>query len=270
MRSWVGITRTSQKPASKKDQAARTLLALGAFCLLAVSTEATAANVDDKTPATQAVDSGSFGLFINGQRVATETFSVHQNSSGSSIVSRFKSESGADKAEQTSEWQMTNSGDLRKYEWKEVSPGQSQAVVVPNQDFLIERFRSSPQEKEQEQPFMLPSSSMLLDDYVFIQREVLAWKFLASSCKQEKGALQCPLKQHVQFGALNPHARSSMSVTLEFAGREKVMIRGVERELNRLDLKSDSGDWALWLDDQDNHFKLQRMTSAEKTEVVRD
>jgi hypothetical protein len=240
------------------------------LCVLAVSTGVAASGKDDKTTATQMVDSGSFGVFINAQRVATETFSIQQSSGGSSIVSRFKSESGVDKAEQTSELQMTSSGDLRKYEWKEVSPGQSQAVVVPNQDFLIERFKSSPQEKEQEQPFMLPASSILLDDYVFVQREVLAWKFLASSCKQEKGALQCPLKQHVQFGALNPHARSSMPVSLEFAGREKVKIRGVERELNRLDLKSDSGDWVLWLDDQDNHFKLQRMTSGDKTEVVRD
>jgi hypothetical protein len=238
--------------------------------MLAVSIGATASDKGDKAPTTQMVDSGSFGVFINGQRVATETFSVHQSSEGSSIVSRFKSESGAERAEQTSEWQMTGSGDLRKYEWKEISPGQSQAVVVPNQDFLIERFKNSPTEKEQEQPFMLPSSSILLDDYVFVQREVLAWKFLSSSCKQEKNELKCPLKQPVQFGALNPHARSSMSVTLEFAGREKVTIRGVERELNRLDLKSDSGDWALWLDDQDNHFKLQRMSSGDKTEVVRD
>jgi hypothetical protein len=266
----VGLTRVSREPASKRSLMVRTILALAGLCVLVMLTVATASGNDDKTPAAQNVDSGSFGVFINGQRVATETFSVHQNSSGSSVVSRFKSESGAEKAEQTSEWQMTSSGDLRKYEWKEVSPGQSQAVVVPNQDFLIERFKSSPQEKEQEQPFMLPASSVLLDDYVFVQREVLAWKFLASSCKQDKGALQCPLKQPVQFGALNPHARSSMSVTLQFAGREKVMIRGVERELNRLDLKSDSGDWSLWLDDQDDHFKLQRMTAGEKTEVVRD
>jgi len=261
MQSWAGVT---------ERKLVKAVLAVAGLCVLAVSTGATASNNEDKTAATQMVDSGSFGVFINGQRVATETFSIHQSSSGNSIVSRFKTESGAEKAEQTSEWQMTSSGDLRRYEWKEVMPGQSQAVVVPNQDFLIERFKNGPTEKEQEQPFMLPASSVVLDDYVFIQREVLAWKFLASSCKQEKGSLQCPLKQHVQFGAVNPHARSSMSVTLEFAGREKVTIRGVERELNRLDLKSDSGDWTLWLDDQDDHFKLQRMSSGDKTEVVRD
>ena len=59
-----------------------------------------------------------------------------------------------------------------------------------------------------------------------------------------------------------------MSVTIEFAGREKVTIRGAELELNRLDLKGESGNWALWLDDQ---FKLQRiLISGDNTEVVRD
>ena len=236
------------------------------LCVLTVL--AAASGKDDKAPVAQMVDSGSFGVFMNGHRVATETFSIHQNGDGSSIDSQFKSEAGTDKAEQTSDWQMTAKGELRKYEWKEISPGQSRAVVQPNQDFLLERFRSNPQEKEQEQPFMLPASSSLLDDYFFVQREVLAWKFLASSCKQEKGVLQCPLKQRVQFGALNPHARSSISVGVEFAGREKVTIRGVEQELNRLNLKIDSAEWALWLDDQ---FKMQRILIAgENTEVVRD
>jgi hypothetical protein len=242
-----------------------TIFALG---LWASSSGAAAADKDDKPAAAQMVDSGSFGVFMNGHRVATETFSIHQSSSGSSIVSEFKSEAGTDKAEQKSEWQMGPNGDLRKYEWKEVSPGQAQAVVLPNQEFLTERFKAGPQDKEVEQPFMMPASTSLLDDYFFVQREVLAWKYLASSCKQDKGALQCPLKQHVQFGALNPHARASMSVTVEFAGREKVTFRGAEVELNRLDLKSESGTWSLWLDDQ---FKLQRiLILGQNTEVLRD
>jgi hypothetical protein len=264
MQSRVGVRK---KTFRRIALMAGTILVLGVLFLLAATTVFASGN-DDKATANQKVDSGSFGVFMNGRRVGTETFSIHQSSTGSSIVSQFKSEAGADKAEQSSEWQMGSNGDLRKYEWKEVSPGQSQAEVLPNQDFLIERFKSGPTEKEQEQPFMLPASSSILDDYFFVQREVLAWKFLASSCKQDKGALQCPLKQHVQFGALNPHARASMSVAVEFAGREKVTIRGAERELNRLDLKTDSGSWALWLDDQ---FKLQRIvTGAENTEVVRD
>jgi hypothetical protein len=245
----------------------RTILGLAGLCLLTASIIAGASDKDDKGPP-QMVDSGSFGVFMNGHRVATETFSIHQSNTGSSIVSEFKSEAGSDKAEQRSEWQMSPSGELRKYEWKEISPGQAQAVVLPNQEFLLERFRAGPQDKEIEQPFMMPASTSVLDDYFFVQREVLAWKYLASSCKQEKGGLQCPLKQHVQFGALNPHARSSTSVTLEFTGREKVTLRGAEVELNRLDLKGDAGTWSLWLDDQ---YKLQRILIAgENTEVVRD
>ena len=51
-------------------------------------------------------------------------------------------------------------------------------------------------------------------------------------------------------------------------GREKVLIHGVERELIRLDTKSDVGEWGLWLDDQ---LKLQRILDpASNTEVVRD
>jgi len=269
IRDWASRAWRSRKWASKNATLlVRNILALAGLCLLTASVGAAAPGKDDKAPAAQMVDSGSFGIFMGGRRVATETFSIHQDSGGSSIVSRFKSEVGADKAEQTSVWEMTGNGELRSYEWKELSPGQSQAVVLSSQDFLVERFKSAPQDKELEQPFMLPASSSLLDDYFFVQREVLAWKFLAASCKQEKGALQCPLKQRVQFGALNPHARSAISVAVQFAGKEKVTIRGVERELNRLDLKGDSIDWAIWLDDQ---FKMQRiLIASENTEVIRD
>ena len=275
MQSWLGLRKWLSTDIGLVGGAifpraiiTKTMVTLVGLCLLGASSAAAASGKDDKAPTAQNVDSGSFGVFMNGRRVATETFSVHQSSTGSSIVSEFKSEAGADKAEQKSEWQMSPNGDLRKYEWKEVSPGQSQAAVVPNQEFLTERFRASPQDKELEQPFMLPASSSLLDDYFFVQREVLVWKYLASSCKQDKGALQCPLKQRVQFGALNPHSRSSISVTLEFAGREKVTIRGAEVELNRLDLKGESGTWTLWVDDQ---YKLQRILIQDgNTEVVRD
>jgi hypothetical protein len=269
MQSWAGVREQGRRWGLREaGWLVRTIFVLGGWWLLAVPTASASSKDDKATPAAQMVDSGSFGVFMGGHRVATETFSIHQSSEGSSIVSEFKSEAGTDKADQTCDWQMNPNSELRKYEWKEVSPGQSQATVVPSQDFLIERYRNSPQDKELEKPFLLPASSSLLDDYFFVQREVLAWKFLATSCKQDKGALQCPLKQAVPFGALNPHARASMSVTVEFAGREKVTIRGGEQELNRLDLKSDSNNWTLWLDDQ---FKLQRiLILGDNTEVVRD
>ena len=215
----------------------------------------------------QEVDSGTFAVLINGKRAASEKFSVHQNSGGSEITSEFKSD-GTDGAAQSSVLQLTANGELKKYSWKEIHPGKAQFTVYPNNEFLMERYNTRPDEKEIEQPFLLPNSTIMLDDYSFVQREILAWKFFSSGCKDDKGQLACPLHQKTMFGTLNPHARSSAPVSLEFAGREKVTLHGTEKELIRLNLKSDAGDWALWLDDQ---FKLQRIVvPGENIEVIRD
>lgn len=245
----------------------RPKLVIGALCLslfpLAISS-----TDKGKEAAGQVVDSGTFGVFRNGQRIATETFSIEQNSAGSVATSQFKTETGVDPAVQTSEMQLTGAGELRRYEFKELSPGKAQAVVMPNDNFLIERSTANPQEKQQEQPFLLPASTTVLDDYFFVHREILAWRYLQTGCRHENGQTQCPVNQKTQFGTLNPHQRSSMLVSMEFAGKDKVAIRGVQRELSHFLLKSDGGEWALWLDDQ---FKLVRVTVAgENTEVVRD
>jgi hypothetical protein len=221
-----------------------------------------------KETTAQVVDSGSFGVFVNGRRIATETFSVQKSGGGSIATSEFKTEEGTDKAMQSSELQLTASGDLRKYEWKELSPGKAQAVVVPNDNLLVERSTENPQAKQDEHPFLLPVSTNILDDYFFIHREILAWKYLATGCKQENGGLSCPKQQEAKFGTLNPHARASTLVTMGFVGREKVPVRGVERELNHFSLKGEVGDWSLWLDDQ---FKLVRIVvKGDNTEIVRD
>ena len=164
--------------------------------------------------------------------------------------------------------QLALNGDLRKYEWKEISPGKAQLVVLPNDTLLIERSTANPQDKEEEHPFLLPISTSVLDDYFFVHREILVWKYLATSCRQDKGQVTCPPNQQVKFGAINPHQRSSLLVSMAFTGKEKVPVHGVERELNHFLLKSDAGDWSLWLDDQ---FKLVRiLVASDNTEVVRD
>jgi len=223
---------------------------------------------DKKAAAAPAVDSGSFAVMMHGQRVATETFSISQDSKGSSITSRFKSEAGAEKAEQSSNLELNADGDLHRYEWKELSPGQSHAVVEPDGNFLIEHVWKTPTDKPLDQPFLLPASTSILDDYFFVQREVLAWRYLATTCNHDKGTIQCPLKQKEQMGTLNPHIRASQPVSVSYVGREKITIHGTERELIRLDMTADSGDWSLWLDDS---LKLQRIVApVENTEVVRD
>lgn len=215
----------------------------------------------------QVVDSGTFGVFNGAHRVATETFSVKQGPEGSVVASEFKSEQGEQTADQSSELHLTPSVDLKRYEWKEVLPEKMSAVVEPNDTFLIEHVFTNPNDKPKDQNFLLPSSTSILDDYFFIQREILAWKFLATACKQQPAGLGCPPNQKVQLGTLNPHSRSSMLVSITFTGKDKVMLRGTERELSRFMLRSESGDWAFWLDDQ---FKLVRMLGDNGVEVVRD
>ena len=214
------------------------------------------------------VDSGSFGVFQSGHRVGTETFSIYETSYGSVIRSEFKTENAPTLAVQTSEMQLTAKGEIRRYEWKELSPGSAQSTVLPNEDFLNQKWTAGAGEKEHEQPYLLPASTTILDDYFFIQREVLAWRFLAAACKQEKGQVQCPLKQRAQFGVLNPHEHSSEQLSAEFLGREKLTLKSGQQDLLKLELKDDAGTWQLWLDDQ---FKVMRMSVVgENTVVDRD
>ena len=216
----------------------------------------------------QKVDSGSFGVFMNGRRVGTETFSITQNPNGSVIQSEFKAEGSAGQAVQNSELQLTGTGEIRRYEWKEQSPGKAQSLVIPNDQFLTQKWSASPDEKPTEQPYLLPAATSILDDYFFVHREVLAWKYLASTCRTEKGQVQCPLKQRAQFGTMNPRQHSSAPASMEFMGREKVTVGNVEKELSKLELKSEAGSWLIWFDDQ---FKVLRISiPSEKTEVVRD
>jgi hypothetical protein len=227
---------------------------------------AAAKEKDNGKSGKQVVDSGSFSVLMSGVRVATETFSIQQGAAGSTISSQFKSAQGEQVAEQSSELELTPSAELRKYEWKATAPEKVSATVLPNDAFLVETYSLGADNKPTAQNFLLPASTSILDDYFFIHREVLAWKYLASACKNDKGNLNCP-HQRVQFGALNPHARTSMSVTIEFSGRDKVTLRGAERELSKFVLSSEAGDWTFWLDDQ---LKLVRLRSETGTEIVRD
>ena len=237
-------------------------------CLLAVGMIAMVANfavAKDKESTENTVDSGSFGVFNGEHRVATETFTISQGPQGTLVSSEFKSEQGEQKAQQSSRLELTPSVELRQYTWKELLPEKNQVTVMPNETFLIEHFSAG--DKQHDQNFLLPPSTTILDDYAFIQREVLAWKYLHAACKAEKGNLGCPKGQKTEFGTLNPHARSSMPVAIEFGGLEKVTIRGKQQELSRFNLHSETGDWAYWLDGQ---LKLIRLQSDGGTEVVRD
>jgi hypothetical protein len=219
-----------------------------------------------KPAGNQQVDSGSFGVFIKGQRVVTETFTVQQENGISDVKSRLQETGGATHAGQHSELQMTSNGELVHYEW---SDGNGSLTVTPNNEFLLEKIAPSAGVKAAEQPFLMPNTSAILDNNFFIHRQVLVWRYLATNCQPQNGAFKCQ-QGAVEFGVLVPQDRTSVRVRMELVGREKVTIRGAERELLRLNLKGEAFSWALWVDEKDQ-FKLMRVLVADdNTEVVRD
>jgi hypothetical protein len=215
-----------------------------------------------KSEKSSLVDSGSFGVFVNGQRIATETFNIQQRPDVSIANSEVKAADG--KSSQRSELQISPAGDLRRYEWHETSPGKAQAVVEPMDEFLVERVTTEPGTKAAERPFILAQSTPVLDDYAFIHRQILLWRYLSQVCGSD--LLNCR-PQKVQFGVLIPHQQMSTPVTIEFVGPEKINLHGQSRELNRFNITSDDSVWSVWMDAAT--LKVMLM-AAGNTEVVRD
>ena len=210
------------------------------------------------------VDAGSFGIFVGGRRVGTEKFQIEQQAGFSLATSELTVEDGATGARQSAELKLAANGTLQRYAWRELSPGKGESVVELNNDFLVQRTRDGASNKSEEQPYILTASTIILDDYFFSQRELMAWRYLASACP---GQTPCQLTR-AQFPVLVPRQRLSTLVNIEYVGREKVNLAGVERELDRFNIQSDGSDWALWFD-QD--YKLLRiLIAADNVEVIRD
>jgi hypothetical protein len=218
-----------------------------------------------KPASTQQVDSGAFGVFIRGQRVITETFRVEQDNGVSIVKSRLTETGGSDSSSQKSELETTGSGELLHYEW---DGRNGSLVVTPKDEFLLEKVTNSGSLKPAEKQFLMPTTSAILDNNFFVQREVLAWRYLATDCYTDNGN---PKFQQgpVEFGVLVPQDQTSMPVRMELVGRENIKIRGTDRELLRLNLRGETFSWVLWVDDKDQ-FKLIRVLIANDIEVVWD
>ncbi len=222
---------------------------------------------DQGKPQSKVVDSGSFGVFVKGQRVITESFTIAQEDAATSVIKAQLKEAATSAVVQKSELHITNAGELVRYEWSQASGGS--ITVFPNNDFLIEKITTSASSKAAEQSFLMPSTSLILDNNFFVHREILLWRYLAADCKTEGSEFKCQ-QGPVEFGTVVPQDRTSMSVRVQVVGREKVNFHGSDRELLRLNLSGESFDWAVWVDDGDQ-FKLVRVSiPADNTEVVRD
>ncbi len=182
---------------------------------LAFAVSAMASKAAKKTSSSTSVDAGSFGIFVNGQRVATEHFKIDHREGYSITTSELKMEDGS-KAAQHAELEIMDNGDLRKYSWNEVSPG-----------------------------------------------------YIGGACGQAAPNTQCKLEKS-QFGVFIPRQQAPSSVTLEYKGREKVDLKGAQRELEHFDLTAEGLVWSFYVDPSDS-FKLVRVAvPTEKTEIVRD
>lgn len=244
---------------------------LRAAVLLFVSSIAfsTASPTDKKSsakPEAKTVDSGSFGIFVKGERVATETFHIRQDAD-SSIKSELKQTTGSDPVTQKSDLEITSKGELLRYDWSQSSGGS--LVVLPNNEFLMEKITPPGSAKPAEQPFLMPNTSPILDNNFFIHREVLIWRYLAADCKPEGQSMKCQ-KEPGEFGVLIPQDRNSARIRMELVGDEKVKVRGTDRNLLRLNLKGENFEWSLWVDAGDQFKLIKVAIPADNTEVVRD
>lgn len=264
-------------------KAVKLAILLGALC--APSGFLAAADKPKEKPNSHVADSGSFGIYLNGKRIGTETFNITETLNGerrpeySTATSEIKFDDGHFKAAQTAEMQISARGELRSYSWHATIPQKEESSVEPKDQLLVEHIIPADQKKV-DVPHMLPLSTVILDDNFFSQREILLWWYLASGCKRENNDLMCGTGK---FLILVPRQHVSGNATLELVGQDKVMIKGAERELNKIKLEtngpqstwfsdqgreSDATQWVLWADDQ---YKILKMTVAgSNIEVVRD
>ena len=232
-----------------------------ALVVLASSYSWASKRADDPKGRSQTVDAGSFGIFKAGRRLATETFRIEQAPDSSITTSEIKLEDGT--SHQNSELLLTARGDLRKYSWHEAKPEQAETTLTAADEMLLEHIVDSGQ-KPHDVPFLIPPTTNVLDDYFFVHREILLWKYIGSSCAS---LADCKLSK-TTVGVINPHQQLSYVVDVEYVGQENVAVRGAQQKLRRFNLKSEDGEWALWIDDQ---MKLVKIAiPGEDTEVVRD
>jgi hypothetical protein len=262
-----------------------------AILLSAVLATSVCLSAADKTKekekgSSKVADSGSFGIFFNGKRVGTETFNITETLNGehhpeySTATSEIKFDDGRFKATQTAEMQVSATGQLRSYNWHATVPQKEESSVEPKDQLLVEHIIPADQKKVDLQ-HMLPLSTVILDDNFFSQREILLWWYLATGCKRQDNGLLCGTGK---FIILVPRQHVSGNATLELVGQDKVMVKGIERELNKIKLdtngpqsltwlndqghESDAAQWVLWVDDQ---YRVIKMTVAgSNVEVIRD
>jgi hypothetical protein len=238
-------------------------LLLTAACALAKDKDKDKPKDKKNTP----VDSGSFGIFLNGKRIGTEKFTIEQQVDEGVVTAAITVDDGSNRAEQNSELRVGADGNLKLYKWRSTLPTREESIVEPKEQLLIEHLTAADQ-KKRDVPYILPLSTVILDDNFFSQREVLIWRYLATGCIPKDGQLHCGPSR---FGTLVPHQHLAGNTTVELVGRDKIAVKGTEKELNKIKIDADGVQWILWVDDPENHYKVIKMSiPSGNIEVWRD
>lgn len=225
------------------------------------------------------VDAGSFGIYLDGKRIGTETFKIEQRPDYSIATAEIKVDDGKVRANQTAEMQITPKGELRSYIWRSTVPQREEATVEPKDQLLMEHDSPADQ-KKRDVPYLLPLSTVILDDNFFSQREILVWRYLATVCVRKGNSLMCGPGT---FGVLMPRQHTSANVKMELLGPEKVTVKGIVRELNKVALNSsdplivmngqkdsNTEQWLLWVTDPPEYKVIKITIPGTNVEVIRD
>jgi hypothetical protein len=215
------------------------------------------------------VDSGSFGILVNGHRVATEKFRMEQHSSSNVVSAELSYDDARVKAVQNADMEVEANGSLKKYTWKESAPGKAEITVEPQDaNFLISHMTEN-DKPPTENTHPLSPLTTILDDNFYSQMQVLAWKYLALSCGPvaADGKSTCNYKP-LKFPVLNPHQQASQVVMVDFIGRHAMKWQKTYGSYNVFKLTSESGNFELWLNDKNQLVRV--LDKVDNTEVIRD
>ncbi len=224
------------------------------------------AGAKDKPAQSNVVDQGTFTILVGGRRIGEETFVIKQLDGLNEISSELRVEPEMKKVSQSYLLKVAPDGSLIHYEWHEFIPEKAQSQVDPSEEFIALRY-TGVDGKENVQPFLLSKGTAILDDFFFSQREVLLWRYLATTCKVEPAKGGCALPK-TGFGTLLPRQRTSVLTTVEYVGRDKVTYKGQERELDHFRMESEGPTWDLWVNS--DHKVLRLVIAENSTEVLRD
>lgn len=224
------------------------------------------------------VDSGSFGIYLNGKRIGTEKFNIEQRPGEGVVTAEITVDDGNNKAEQSSELRVGSDGNIRMYKWRSTLPTKEESVIEPDQELLVEHLTTAEQ-KKRDVPYVLPVSTIILDDNFFSQRELLIWRYLIAGCVRvppQTPGQPIPSDSHLQcgpahFGILVPRQHAPGTTAVELVGRDKVTFKGVDKELNKFKVDTDGVQWVIWVDDPENAYKVIKMAiPASNIEVWRE